>query len=202
MIKKCPICKKDFEGNAKKKYCGKKCKKTFENSQRSAPKENKKSGDKKKNALPSIPVDRPRGISEQSGVYWDELAPVLLKREHLNILSKRILEIYCVLQSKIDDILKMIDVGTIEECSECGAVKTIHGNRSLLQVDDKWDNKQGTESQSFKESPYSMLLRQYTARSLDYAKQLYLTPLSNRGNFGLEEDEPEENPKTSKERFF
>lgn len=202
MIKKCKGCPIEFDGPPNKKFHDPKCKKNYENSQRSAPKSKERNGDNPIYKPPSIPVDRPQTISNEAGIFWDELAPVLLKRGHLNILSKRILEIYCVLQAKIDDILKMIDIGTMDECVECGAKRIIPGNRSLLQLDDKWNNSTNTESQSFKESPYSMLLRQYTARSLDYAKQLYLTPLSNRGSFGLDEEPKEDSKKDGKDRFF
>lgn len=207
MIKKCPICHKEFDGSSVKKYCSAKCKKTFENSQRSAPTAKQKKPSTKKYQPPSnrpqgvIPsigennIVKPTILNDKAAIYWDELAPILTGRGHLNILSKRILALYCDLQSRIDDIIMMLDAGSVEECQKCGAKNIIPGNRSLLQLDDKWDNKAGTETQSFKESPYSNLLRQYTARSLDYAKQLYLTPLSNRGNFGLEDEEkkdPEE----------
>lgn len=205
MIKICAynFCSTEFETNSsQKKFCSPKCKKRHENSLRTAPSKKQKKGKPPIFHLPSIPTTRPQSISQEAGLFWDELAPVISKRGHLNILSKRILEIYCVLQAKIDDILKMIDIGTEDHCDECGAKNIKYPNRSLLQLDDKWDNSKGTETQSFKESPLSVLLRQYTARSLDYAKQLYLTPLSNRGNFGLEEDEEKKPDEADKSRFF
>jgi hypothetical protein len=48
-----------------------------------------------------------------------------------------------------------------------------------------------------KESALSDLKRKYSQRFLDYCKQFYLTPLSNRGNFGLDEEAEKE-----KDEFF
>jgi hypothetical protein len=65
----------------------------------------------------------------------------------------------------------------------------ILGNRSLLQLDDKWNVNDGVQTQTFKESALSDLKRKYSNLLLVYCKQFYLTPLSNRGNFGMVEDE-------------
>jgi hypothetical protein len=53
----------------------------------------------------------------------------------------------------------------------------------------------GTQTQTFKESALSDLKRKYSKLFLDYQKQFYLTPVSNRGNFGLEENGKTEDAK-------
>jgi len=83
----------------------------------------------------------------------------------------------------------MINMGTVQKCDECGAEMKIPGNRSLLQVDDKWSINDGIETKTFKESALSDLKRKYSKQFLDYCKAFYLTPLSNRGNFGLDREE-------------
>jgi hypothetical protein len=194
MIKKCLDCGKKKEMRSNQKYCDDKCKKRYENSKYNG---KPKSPAKVPKSTPKPPLNppstskviRPENMTPAVAAYWDELAPVLEERGHLNILSKRTFFLYCVLQSKIDDILLMLDADTITECSDCGAKNIIPANRSMLQLNDKWDNKAGTETQSFDESEPSKLLRLYSARSLDYAKQLYLTPQSVRGNFGLDDKE-------------
>lgn len=203
MIKNCPHCKQDFEGNAKKKYCSLKCKKTFENSKRIGPKAKEKKDKSQKYGPPSIPVNRPHNLNQIAGAYWDKIAPTLIERGHLNVLSEDAFAELCDLHSRLVDIRTMIDAGTVQKCKKCGDTITIPGNRSLLQLDDKWDNKSGTESQSFKESALSDLKRKYSQRFLEYCKQFYLTPLSNRGDFGLTELKKEkDDEKPSKERFF
>jgi phage terminase small subunit len=179
MIKVCPICKKQFEGNTKKKYCSKKCKKNYENSLRSAP------GKKTKKALsgsvriPSSSINRPHGLNQIATAYWDKIAPTLVARGHLNVLSEDAFAELCDLHSRLKDINMAID-GT---------------NRSLLQIDDKWDNKEGVETKSFKESALSDLKRKYSKQFLEYCKAFYLTPLSNRGNFGIEDETGSEKEK-------
>jgi hypothetical protein len=179
MIKKCPGCNKQKDMRSNQKYCSKKCKKTFENSQRSAPK-NKNNGSKPpSNNKPSPLINRPQGLNEIAASYWDKIAPTVMERGHLNILSEDAFAELCDLYSRLKDINKAID----------------ETNRSLLQIDDKWDNKTGVETQSFKESALSDIKRKYSKLFLDYQKQFYLIPLSNRGNFGLDQGEqkdPEE----------
>lgn len=184
MIKKCKQCGKKFDGNAKKVYCSPKCKKNFENSQRTAPDKKRPSRGFK---VPVIVIDRPHGMNETAAAYWDKIAPTVIERGHLNVLSEDAFAEMCDLYSRLRDINKAIN----------------ETNRSLLQIDDKWDAKNGVESQSFKESALSDIKRKYSKLFLDYQKQFYLTPLSNRGNFGLEEDDKKNEDKTdSKERFF
>jgi hypothetical protein len=181
MIKKCLFCPKNFEGNGKKKYCSARCKKNYENSLRSAPKPGKKkskpSATKK---TPPVPINRPQGMNEEALAYWEKIAPTIILRGHLNVLSEDTFAELCDLHSRLKDINRAID----------------DGNRSLLQIDDKWDSKSGLETQSFKESALSDLKRKYSRQFLDYCKQFYLTPLSNRGNFGLD-DETEKAKKDS-----
>jgi hypothetical protein len=185
MIKKCPICKKKFEGSSRKKYCSKKCKKNFENSKRTAP-VRKAHVDKKKRApapkpKPQDPINRPHGLNDDAAEYWDKISPTLIARGHLNVLSEDAFAELCDIHSRLKDVNRAID----------------ETNRSLLQVDDKWDNKNGIETQSFKESALSDLKRKYSRLFLDYQKQFYLTPLSNRGSFGLPDQEEME-----KNEFF
>jgi phage terminase small subunit len=195
MIKKCPVCHHDFEGSSIKKYCTPKCKKTFENSQRSAPEQKQKKVVKPKIKPPSKPLSRPHGLNAVAAAHWDKIAPTLEARGHLNILSEDAFAELCDLHSRLVDIRMMIDAGTSQECKKCGSEIIIPGNRSLLQIDDKWSVKDGAETQTFKESALSDLKRKYSKQFLDYCKAFYLTPLSNRGNFGLEDEEkkdPEE----------
>jgi hypothetical protein len=117
------------------------------------------------------------------------------------VLSEDAFAELCDLHSRVVDIRKMIDAGTVITCPECDAEIVTPGNRALLQIDDKWSLKDGTEGQNLKESALSDLKRKYSARFLDYCKQFYLTPAANRGNFGLEDDE-EESKENGKERFF
>jgi phage terminase small subunit len=195
MNKKCPGCNKQKEMRSNQKYCSKKCKKTYENSLRSAPKD-KRNGNKSPSVKPpSSPVNCPQGLNEIAAAYWNKIAPTVMERGHLNVLSEDAFAELCDLHSRLSDINTMINMGVIQKCGGCGKEIIIPGNRSLLQLDDKWDNKAGTETQSFKESALSDLKRKYSKQFLDYCKSFYLTPLSNRGNFGLnneEEKDPEE----------
>jgi phage terminase small subunit len=206
MIKKCPGCHKPVEMKSNQKYCNAKCKKTFENSQRSAQVKKPKSPLSGKNKTPSKPskdneggleykATKPGSLNPIASAYWDKIAPTLEARGHLNILSEDAFAELCDLHSRLVDIRMMIDAGTSQECKKCHSEIIIPGNRSLLQIDDKWSVKDGAETQTFKESALSDLKRKYSKQFLDYCKAFYLTPLSNRGNFGLEDEEnkdPEE----------
>lgn len=177
MIKECKWCHKPFEGNAKKLYHSAKCKKNYENSLRSAP---KGSGRMK---VPAGTVKRPQGLNEKAAAYWDKVAPTVIERGHLNILSEDAFAELCDLHSRLQDINMAIN----------------ETNRSLLQIDDKWDNKAGVESQSFKESALSDLKRKYSKLYLEYSNKFYLIPLPNRGNYGLRDNGAE---KESKDNIF
>ena len=154
MIKQCPICKEMKDMRSNQKYCSKKCKKDYENSQRSARKVEK---DRELAVIGSgsaTPIKRPQGLNEVAGSYWDEIAPLVTKRGHLNILS-------------------------------AGAFAELCDLYSILQgLDGKDDN----------------IKLRYSKQFLDYCKAFYLTPLSNRGNFGLPEKKEKEEDKG--ERFF
>lgn len=193
MIKKCPVCKKEFDGSPKKKYCSPKCKKFVENSKRGAPEKKAKKPDTGKTRPPSdntnhpqdIPsnITKPDNLNPIASAYWDKVSPLLIKRGHLNVLSEAILAEYCDVYSRLQDINRTIN----------------EANRSLLQIENRWvtnlDEEKGIETQSLEESAPSKNKRNYSALLLKYAKDLYLTPLSNRGNFGLEDEEkkdPEE----------
>ena len=178
MIKKCPTCKKKREMRSNQKYCNAKCKKTFENQQRSAPNKNGMNeyvaAHKAPLNLPFIgKVTRPDHLNEMAAAYWDKIAPTVEARGHLNVLSEDAFAEMCDLHSRLRDVNKAID----------------ETNRSLLQIVEQWDNKAGTESQQFKESALSDLKRKYSKLFLDYQNRFYLIPLSNRGNFGLDDKE-------------
>ena len=180
MKKKCVVCNKSFEGTAKKKYCSHRCKKAYENLKNTTPisRPIRKAPAGVKKAAPKI--HRPAGLNETAAAYWDKVAPTVILRGHLNVLSEDAFVEICDLHSRLKDINRAIN----------------ETNRSLLQIDDKWDNKAGVETQSFKESALSDLKRKYSRQFLDYCKSFYLTPLSNRGNFGIGEGEKE------KDEFF
>jgi len=180
MIKKCPSCKKNKEMKSNQKFCSPKCKKNHENSQRSAPKDKSANGSKYEQKVPSVcKLIRPDHLNEIASDYWDKIAPTVMERGHLNVLSEDAFAELCDLYSRLRDINKAIN----------------ETNRSLLQVEDKWDNKNGVESQAFKESALSDIKRKYSKLFLDYQKQFYLIPLPNRGNFGLDSEE-EKDPET------
>lgn len=209
MIKKCKVCGKNFKGRPNQDYCSPKCRKAEEVRLRRAPKrpaKDKKPGKKKPptGKASDIPtnITKPDNLNPIASAYWDKVAPILIKRGHLNVLSEDAFAELCDLHSRVVDIRKMIDAGTVITCPECDAEIVTPGNRALLQIDDKWSLKDGTEGQNLKESALSDLKRKYSARFLDYCKQFYLTPAANRGNFNLEEDEPEDAKEKGKERFF
>lgn len=184
MIRGCKWCGKEQEMSGKREFCpGEKCKNAWKYAKRTGKLE-KVNGVNDEIIAPSI-IGIPEGLNEIALAYWIKISPTVIKRGHLNVLSEDAFTELCDLYSRLRDINKAID----------------ETNRSLLQIDDKWDTKNGTETQSFKESALSDLKRKYSKLFLDYQKQFYLTPLSNRGNFGLKEAEPEEE-KPSKERFF
>lgn len=202
MARTCLWCKKPLNGKSNQKRHPK-CKKAYENSLRTGRIDKKKtpSPDKKKPHSgkgkdninnPDFTVTKPKNLNPIASAYWDKVAPILMKRGHLNVLSEDAFAELCDLHSRLVDIRTMIDAGTVQECKRCGAEIIFPGNRSLLQIDDKWSVKDG-ETQTFKESALSDLKRKYSQRFLDYCKAFYLTPLSNRGDFGLEDEKEKEN---------
>lgn len=186
----------------KRQFCpGDKCKNAWKYAKRTGKLEKGKgvTGEKELSA----PISRPQWLNPQAAAYWDKVAPTVQARGHLNVLSEDAFAELCDLHSRLTDINSMINNGTTQECQACGATVTTPGNRSLLQIDDKWSIKDGMETACFKESALSDLKRKYSRQFLDYCKQFYLTPLSNRGNFGLEDIESgKEEEKNGTERFF
>lgn len=196
MFKKCKSCGARFEGRANKLYCSPKCRKDAEVELRKTPAASGKARRPAKGKAPTtgtpalvLGIRRPDTLNEIAAGFWDKTAPLLIKRGHLNILSEDAFAELCDLYSRLRDINSAID----------------ETNRSLMQIEDKFittlDRTQTIETQAFKESALSDLKRKYSKQFLDFCKQFYLTPLSNRGNFGLEDDE-EEIKKDGKERFF
>lgn len=177
MTKKCKFCKKKFEGSQRKVYCSAKCKKNYENSLRSTPIAKVKKTAKKVFSAPvDVPINRPHGLNVIASAYWDKIAPTLMQRGHLNILSEDAFAELCDIHSRLVGINRAID----------------ETNQSLLQLDDKWDNRSGTETQTMKESALSDLKRKYSQRFLEYCKEFYLTPKVNRGNYALEDEKEKE----------
>ena len=140
-------------------------------------------------SIPKCPAD----LNDTAKVYWKKIAPYLIKTKQLHILSEDTFAELCDLHSRLKDINKMIDLGLQQECQHCKGIMTINGNRSLLQVDDKWDNKNSEETRSFRESALSDIKRKYSKQFLEYSKQFHLTPESMKGfyNFDKEDDKDE-----------
>jgi phage terminase small subunit len=169
MIKPCKFCHNNFQGPANKLYCKSKCKKSFENSLRAA------SGKQKKGVQStalSANIKKPPQLDGYAAAFWDKTAPVLITRGHLNILSEDAFAELCDLVNRLRDINIAINAS----------------DRSLLQSGDKHETEAGAETQPFKESALSDIKRKYSNLLLVYCKQFYLTPLSNRGNFGMPEE--------------
>jgi len=223
MIKKCPACHKKKEMRSNQKYCNEKCKKLFENLQRSVPKTKKIKVDMKptihllnniqpktkpkaqvkptpKVVIPSstIPIQPPIAppqttqteamfsgniacpayLNSTAAEYWMKIAPTVIKRGHLNVLSEDAFAEMCDLFSRLRDVNHAIN----------------ETNRNLLQVIDQWDRKKGEMVYQVKESALSDLKRKYSKLLLDYQNRFYLTPLANRGNFGLDDGDEEVDP--------
>lgn len=174
-----PGCKNETK-RSNQKYCCAKCKKNYENSLRSARKESSGTAV----AVIQSGINRPHWLNATAASYWDKVAPTVIERGHLNILSEDAFAELCDIYSRLVEVNRAID----------------ETNRSLLQVVDVWNNKSGTEEQQLKESALSDLKRKYSKLFLDYQKQFYLTPGSNRGDFGLENRDKEE--KGGASRFF
>lgn len=162
MIKKCKNCGKPQEMKSNQLYCDAKCKKSWENSQRGG----RDLNFSKTHSIPTSALTRPMHLNGEAAEYWDKVAPILIKRGHLNAISEDIFVELCDLVCKLRDINK-----TINETREA---------QTLIQDDDRKQSK---------ESALSDIKRKYSKLLLDYSRQFYLTPLSNRGNFGMPEEE-------------
>lgn len=177
MVKQC-WCGKWFEGSARKKYCSSRCKKNYENSLRTAP--------EKRRASKSVAsfVLKPETLNEAAAKIWDNIAPTLIARGHLNILSADSFAELCDLYSRLLDVNRMIN----------------ERNRSLLQSE--LDGKSLDDGSGCRESSLSDLKRKYSKQFLDYCKEFYLTPRVNRGNYGLEGLEPSKNDHPHQDSLF
>jgi hypothetical protein len=99
--------------------------------------------------------------------YWKKLAPILMQRGHLNILSEDAFAELCDLHSRLKEINRQLDLADDFQLTES-------------------DERRGEH-----ESAISAVKRNYSMRFMDYCKQFYLTPFSVRGQFGIEK--PKEN---------
>lgn len=167
MIKRCLFCHNFFEGNGKRKFCPPpaRCKKNYENSRRGAPQD-----DAKPQVVAPALLTRPEWLNEVAAAYWDRVAPTVIIRGHLNVLSADAFAELCDLYSRLQKINKEINLEV-----------------ALLN--------------SVKEGTLSELKRKYSRQFLDYCKSFYLTPMSNRGNFGLDELE-DRNTKKKPDSLF
>jgi phage terminase small subunit len=178
MIKKCLACGKKKEMRSNQKYCDDKCKKRFENYKyngkpKTTPKVPKSALKPPLNLPPAGVPACPAYLNEIAAGYWQKIAPTVIERGHLNVLSEDAFAEMCDLYSRLRDTNQAIDAE----------------NRSLLQIDIQWDSRTGKEIESFKESQLSKNKRLYSKLYADYCDRFYLTPKSNRGNFGLEDKE-------------
>jgi len=123
--------------------------------------------------VPKCPAD----LNDTAKVYWKKIAPYLIETKQLHVLSEDTFKELCDIYSRLNDINHAID----------------ETNRSLLQIDDKWDNKNAVETKSFRESALSDIKRKYSKQFLEYSKQFHLTPESMKGfyNFDKEDDKDE-----------
>jgi len=117
----------------------------------------------------------PDDLNDLAKSYWYKISPYLIKTKQLHTLSEDTFNELCDIYSRLKDINHAID----------------ETNRSLLQIDDKWDNKTGTESQSFRESALSDIKRKYSKQFLEYSKQFHLTPESMKGYYNFDDDNKE-----------
>jgi phage terminase small subunit len=179
MIRECKGCGRKFKATGKKLYHSPKCKKDYENSLRSYPDNRGESG-----TLwdPSDTICRPRGLNGTAAEFWDKVAPTVISRGHLNVLSEDAFAELCDLYSRLKDINKAID-GSITQTDDS---KPVSDTASLCE------NKPGSDA---KESVLSDLKRKYSKQFLDYCREFYLTPRVNRGNFGLTRDDGKQDKK-------
>ncbi len=171
MIKECKYCGRKFIGNGKRKFCPPpaRCKKNYENSLRSAP---DLRGEQGSLWTPSETISRPAGLNGKAAEFWDKVGPTVISRGHLNVLSEHAFAELCDLYSRLSDINQAI----AKESEQPGAKGATSSTAALT----KYVHGRGT-----KESALSELKRQYSKQLLEYCKEFYLTPKSNRGNYQL-----------------
>lgn len=174
MIKDCKYCGRKFSGNGKRKYCSPRCKKQYENSLRSAP---DLRGDQGTLWEPSDMVCRPARLNGTAAEFWDKVAPTVISRGHLNVLSEDTFAELCDLHSRLIDINRAIDAAGVQS----------GGNGEGKPVDCAAGLYKFVPGRGTKESALSELKRQYSKQLLEYHKEFYLTPKANRGNYQLSE---------------
>lgn len=179
MIKQCRYCKKWFEGTAKKRYCSSRCKKNYENSLRSGPVDKRKDIE-----YQSIP--RPETLNPIAAEFWDKLAPTVIARGHLNVLSADSFAELCDIYSRLKDVNKKIDEARRLQLED-GGLSSGSESQPAINEAGLCEPKGG----EIKESTLSDLKRKYSKQFLDYCKEFYLTPRVNRGEFGLRNDKNE-----------
>lgn len=117
--------------------------------------------------------------------FWDKVAPTVISRGHLNVLSEDAFAELCDLYSRLKDINKAIDEAK-QPPAEGEEKKPGSDTVGLC------DTKPGSEA---KESALSDLKRKYSKQFMDYCKEFYLTPKTNRGDFRLGDNEGKQDQK-------
>ena len=193
MIKACKYCGRKFKGTPKKKYCGPRCKKNYENSLRNAPEIRNETAPLWD---PSETICRPAGMNRTAAEFWEKVAPTVISRGHLNVLSEDAFAELCDLYSRLRDINQAIDE-TRRQANQ--AIDDARRDKSITDPP-----AQGSDSAGLcdakpgsmpTESALSDLKRKYSKQFLDYCREFYLTPRVNRGNFGLNENDDKNEPK-------
>ena len=172
MIKPCKYCGRQFDGNGKRRYCSPRCKKQYENSLRGAPDLRGEQG-----ALwqPSEMISKPLRLKGTAAEYWDRVAPTLITRGHLNVLSEDSFAELCDLYARLNELNQAID-----EASDRASGNTSKAAAGLYGY---------VAGRGNRESALSEMKRQYSKQFLEYCKEFYLTPKVNRGNFQLSDGE-------------
>lgn len=179
MIRNCKGCGRKFKATGKQLYHNKKCKKDYENSQRGSRDLGNETG-----TLwdPTDTICRPQGLNETAAVFWDKVAPTVISRGHLNVLSEDAFAELCDLYSRLKNINKAID--EVRQPAPEGSPQP--GEAAGLC------ERSGLEA---KESALSDLKRKYSKQFMEYCKEFYLTPRVNRGDFRLSDDEGKQDQK-------
>lgn len=172
MIKDCKNCGRKFSGNGKRRYCSARCKKNYENSLRSAP---DMRGEQGTLWSPSEMICRPARLNGTAAEFWDKVAPTVISRGHLNVLSEDNFAELCDLHSRLIDINRELDESSVKAGGN-GDTKPVSCAAGLY----KYVAGKGT-----RESALSELKRQYSKQLLEYCKEFYLTPKANRGNYQM-----------------
>lgn len=176
MIKTCKFCGRKFQGRSNRRYCGPKCKKDYENSLRNAP-------DLKNESAPlwdpSETICKPAGLNATAAAFWDKVAPTVISRGHLNVLSEDAFAELCDLYSKLRDINRRID-----------RLRRTPGGDPAGDIIGLCDEN----GEEMKESALSTLKRIYSRQFMIYCQEFYLTPRMNRGNYRLNDSADQQVP--------